>query len=89
MAAQLGVSAGMRWDGTGLATGLNFPDALSGGAMLGKLNSVMLLTRPDLLSGEARTKLSTNRAVIGTLFIFGDTNAVSLDVENAAKAAGL
>jgi putative cell wall-binding protein/chitodextrinase len=86
-AAQLGVNAGMRWDGTGLATGLNFPDALSGGAMLGKLNSVMLLTRPDLLSGEARTKLYNNRAVIDTLFIFGDTNAVSSAVEVAAKAA--
>ena len=87
MIAQLGVDAGMRWDGTGLATGLNFPDALSGGAMLGKLNSVMLLTRPDVLAGEARTKLYNNRAVIDTLFIFGDTNAVSAAVEAAAKSA--
>jgi VCBS repeat-containing protein len=87
MAAQLGVNAGMRWDGTGLATGLNFPDALSGGAMLGKLGSVMLLTRPDTLSGEAYAKLYANRAVIDTLFIFGDTNAVSGAVETAAKKA--
>jgi putative cell wall-binding protein len=87
MAAQLGVNAGMRWDGTGLATGLNFPDALSGGAMLGKFNSVMLLTRPDTLAGEARTKLYNNRAAIDTLFIFGDTNAVSAAVEAAAKTA--
>ena len=87
MAAQLGVDAGMRWDGTGIATGLNFPDALSGGAMLGKLDSVMLLTRPDTLAGEARTKLYNNRSTIDTLFIFGDTNAVSIEVESAATAA--
>jgi hypothetical protein len=77
----------MRWDGTGIATGLNFPDALSGGAMLGKLECVLLLTRPDVLAGEARTKLYTNRNDIDTLFIFGDTNAVSAAVEAAAKAA--
>ena len=87
MAALLGVNAGMRWDGTGIATGLNFPDALSGGAMLGKFNSVMLLTRPDVLAGEARTKLYNNRNTIDTLFIFGDKNAVSLAVEAAAKSA--
>ena len=89
MAAQLGVNAGMRWDGVGLATGVNFPDALSGGAMLGELNSVLLLTRPDVLSGEAKTKLWNNKAAIDTLFIFGDKNAVSAAVETAAKAAAL
>jgi VCBS repeat-containing protein len=87
LVAQLGVDAGMRWDGTGLATGLNFPDALSGGAMLGELRSVMLLTRPDVLSGEAYAKLYANRAVIDTLFIFGDENAVSAAVEKNAKTA--
>jgi putative cell wall-binding protein len=90
MIAQLGVDEGMSWNGVGLATGLNFPDALSGGAMLSEFNSVLLLTRPDFLSGEAATKLSANKDSIDSLFIFGDTNAVSTVTEAAAKkAAGL
>ena len=90
LVAQLGVDAGMKWHNVGLATGLNFPDALSGGAMLGELGSVMLLTRPDVLAGEAKTKLLTNKAEIGLIYIFGDKNAVSVAVETSAKtAAGL
>ncbi|MBN2848788.1 MAG: cell wall-binding repeat-containing protein [Coriobacteriia bacterium] len=87
MVAEHGVGAGMRWNGVGLSTGLNFPDALSGGAMLGRLGSVMLLTRPDALSFEAEAALYGNRAVIETMFIFGGDAAVSDEVEEAARAA--
>ena len=90
LVAQAGVAAGMRWNGVGLAVGTNFPDALAAGPMLATQDSVLLLTRPDILSGEAYTKLSTNATTISSIFIFGDTNAVSAAVETAAKkAAGL
>lgn len=87
LAAQLGVDQGMCWDGLGLATGADFPDALSGGAMLGDNDSVMLLTRPDVLSEEAESKLIANKGSIRVFHIFGGTGAVSASVESAANAA--
>ncbi|MEL7668630.1 MAG: cell wall-binding repeat-containing protein, partial [Actinomycetota bacterium] len=87
LVAQLGVDHGMHWDGVGLATGTSFPDALSGGAMLGHEDSVMLLTRPDILSSEARAKLVANKRSVRALHIFGGMGAVSLSVESAARTA--
>jgi putative cell wall-binding protein len=85
--AEFGVGVGMTWDGVGLSTGLNFPDALAAGPMLATRDSVLLLTRPDVLSGEAKAKLQANAASILSTFIFGDINAVSAAVEQSAKAA--
>lgn len=82
-----GVDEGMHWNGVGLATGENFPDALSGGAMLGRIGSVMLLTLPASLPGDTQAALQTNAGSIDALFIFGGTGAVSTAVELAAKAA--
>jgi putative cell wall-binding protein len=88
--AQTGVDAGMRWDGVGIATGTDFPDALAGGTMLRGLNSVVLLTNSTSLSGEAAAVLSANRSSINRVFIFGGTNAISAGVElGVQSAAGL
>ena len=87
MVADAGVIAGMQWNGVGLATGENFPDALAAGPMLATNKSVLLLTRPTMLPGETQTTLFANRLSIASMFIFGDTNAVSSSVETAAKAA--
>jgi putative cell wall-binding protein len=87
MVAEWGIAHGMQWNGVGLATGENFPDALAAGPMLATNKSVLLLTRPTALPGETYTKLSANKASIASMFIFGDTNAVSATVEAAAKAA--
>jgi glucose/arabinose dehydrogenase/putative cell wall-binding protein len=88
--AQTGVDAGMRWDGAGIATGTDFPDALAGGTMLRGLDSVVLLTDSTTLSGEAAAALSANRSSINRVFIFGGTNAISARVELGVKsAAGL
>lgn len=88
--AQTGVDAGMRWDGVGIATGTDFPDALAGGTMLGGLDSVVLLTDSMTLSGEAAAVLSANRSSINRVFIFGGTNAISAGVELEVQlAAGL
>lgn len=85
--ADAGVATGMRWDGVGIATGANFPDALSGGAMLGAFNTVMLLTPTDTLHDAAKTRLADNAEEIDTVFIIGGTGAVSAGVEAAVKAA--
>ena len=87
MVADAGVLAGMQWNGVGLATGENFPDALAAGPMLATNRSVLLLTRPTALPGETQTKLFARRSSIASMFIFGDINAVSSSVETAAKAA--
>ena len=87
MVAQSGLGVGLQWNGVGLATGENFPDALSAGPMLAAQGSVLLLTRPTALSSEARDRLAVNAASIDSMFISGDTNAVSAAVAAAAAAA--
>ena len=82
MVADLGVTRGMYWDGVGIATGAAFPDALSGGAMLGRMNSVVLLTRPDVLSSSAGTRLTSNADTIGTVHFLGGTAAVTQAVRD-------
>ena len=77
----------MRWNNVGLATGQNFPDALTAGPMLALGGSMLLLTRPTALPAETQAKLAANAAAISQMTIFGDTNAVSAGVEAAAKAA--
>lgn len=85
LVAQVGIDAGMTWDGVGVATGADFPDALSGGAMLGVRNSVLLLSTPGALSPEAEALLAANADAIDTLHIFGGPNAVSPATEDAIR----
>ncbi len=86
--AQAGVDhAGLAWDGTALATGETFPDALAGGAMQGRLGSVVLLTGSDTLHAQAQAKLMTNAAAIDELRFLGGTEALSDDVRTAALQA--
>jgi len=63
----------------GVATGSNFPDALSGGALLSANNGPVLLADPDH-TDAATTYLSGARANLGTCWVFGDTNAVPAPV---------
>jgi hypothetical protein len=87
--ARAGVGAGMSWDGVGIATGADFPDALAGGAMLGARRSVMLLTGPRVLSTETATELAAHRAEIRSVHIFGGTKAVSQAVEDSVRRVPL
>lgn len=87
MVADFGVASGLGWDGVGIATGENFPDALSGGAMLGAFDSVMLLTPTATLDAEAATALTAHAAEIDTVYLIGGTGAVSAAVETAVNAA--
>lgn len=71
---------------TGLATGAAFPDALSGGAALGKVNGVLLLTPRDTLAVPTSDVLTARADVIIYLRTLGGSAAVSLDVQAAAEA---
>ncbi|GHJ46649.1 hypothetical protein Cs7R123_39910 [Catellatospora sp. TT07R-123] len=63
----------------GLATGVNWPDALAGGALLGTLGSPLLLTPGTALQLDqfARAKLSEESASISTVLVFGSAGVVS------------
>ncbi len=80
--ADYGVAHGMHWDGVGIATGLEFPDALSGGAMLGQMDSVLLLTKQPTLVSAARQRLTANKDDIDTVYFIGGTAAVSQSVRD-------
>jgi len=64
-------------DTIGAATGLNFPDALGGGAALGWYGSPLLLTRPALVPEPVSTFLSDHEYEIGRVDVFGGADVVS------------
>ncbi|TML64440.1 MAG: cell wall-binding repeat-containing protein, partial [Actinobacteria bacterium] len=61
----------------GVATGQNFPDALAGGAHIGKKGGPVLLTPSTTLAGPTDAYLRANHAAIDIAFIYGGVNAVS------------
>ena len=71
----------------GLATGTNFPDALSGGAFMAVIGGPMLLTNPTSLNAHAGAFLVENRVTIDAAFIFGGGGAVSYVVDGQVAAA--
>jgi putative cell wall-binding protein/5-hydroxyisourate hydrolase-like protein (transthyretin family) len=86
--ASYGVTeAGHTWDRVGIATGEDYPDALAGGVLQGKVGSVMVLTLPTSLHSATATALETNAGAIDTVTFFGGTGAVSTAVRDAALAA--
>jgi len=87
--AEYGVAEGLDWNGVAVAAGTNFPDALAGGVMQGRFNSVVLLTRSDALPAPVADVLHTHRAEIGFCRVLGGTAAVSeavrLQIHNALQ----
>ena len=75
--ASFGVTdAGLAWNGVGVATGENYPDALAGGVLQGNAGSVMLLTTSASLSSDTAAALTAHKSVIDTVTFFGGTGAV-------------
>jgi len=75
------------WNRVGIATGENFPDALSGGALQGRTGSVMLLTPPHTLHPASASLLRTNALAIDTVVFFGGTGALSQSVRSSALSS--
>ena len=84
--AEAGVDAGMTWDGVAFATGTNFPDALIGGVVQGKANSVLLLTHPTSLNSNVEAKLKAKKDMIGLVRFLGGTGAISDAVKSKIES---
>lgn len=67
----------------GVASGRNFPDALAGGPLLGKVSGVMLLTDPAWLSPETENALFMHIEEIDKIDLLGGPGAVSDDVQSS------
>lgn len=72
----------------GLASGLAFPDALAGGAVLATVPAPVLLTDPAKLSAAPSSYLNSVSNTLTTIAVFGGTAAVSDTVANQAVNAG-
>jgi len=76
--AEAGVARGwLDYDRVGVATGLNFPDALGGGAASGYQGSPILLTAPSSIPEALDDLLGTNRYGIGGIEVYGGEAVVS------------
>ena len=71
-----------------LATGTNYPDALSGGVLAGTADAQwrpLMLTDPTSLSPQVSSYMQANSASLGHVGVLGGTAAVSNTVLNSAK----
>lgn len=66
----------------GIATGVVYADALSGGARVGAMGGVMLLTKPLELPAATATALTDNRPDIDLVEVYGGDAAVSQSVRD-------
>jgi putative cell wall-binding protein len=73
--------------GVGLATGQNFPDALSATANLARFGEPLLLTQRSGLSGPTRTFLENHAGEADLVEVFGGANVVSDAILADALAA--
>ena len=71
----------------GLASGLLFPDAMSGGAVMAHLGGPMLLTWPTTLATTSASTLAAGHAHFGYGVVFGGTGAVSAATGQRALGA--
>jgi|GEM_PF-1521928 len=65
------------WNQIGVATGMNFPDALAGGPGCGVRQGGLLLTQRTLLPDASRNQISGHASTLSRTLIFGGTGAVS------------
>lgn len=77
----------MHWNHVALATGENYPDALSAGAAQGQLNCLMLLTPSDYLDSTTAAGIAAHKIEIGNVVFVGGESAVSANVR--AEVANL
>ncbi len=73
---------GMSWSPLAIATGENYPDALSGGPAQGMKGSVMLLTTRTALHPAAEAAITAHAAQIGQVDWLGSLAAISQTVRD-------
>jgi putative cell wall-binding protein len=86
--ARYGVeSCGQSWDGVALASGADFPDALSGSAMQARSRSVLLLTPAGSLPPGVAARLASEKSGIRYARVLGGVTSVSARVSTALGVA--
>jgi cell wall-associated protease len=86
--AHWGVYAGIAsWDYVGIASGANFPDALSGGVAAGQHGGVLLLTTPTALSPATAIRLTSEANKVSAVAVYGGPVAVNESVRVAIRTA--
>lgn len=81
--AEHAVSFGASCAVVGLASGENFPDALTGGALIGVRRGVLLLS--SYTGFEPSDYLAKNQDKIGRCYVLGGNAALSTSVEKSAQ----
>ena len=71
----------------GISDGLDYPDALAGGAHAAKAGAPLLLTDPSTLPPVVRAELQAKKGTIAAGFVYGGTRAVSDNVLQQVQAA--
>jgi putative cell wall-binding protein len=69
-----------------VATGENFPDALTGGPHAGSKNCPIVMTRKSAIPGSSSTYVSGNAASIGGGFVYGGTAVVTDSIKSAFES---
>ena len=69
----------------GIAYGLNYPDALSGGTHIARVGGPLLLVNTNTLPGSVANYLAANRASIHSGFVYGGPAVVANDVLTAVQ----
>jgi putative cell wall-binding protein len=83
--AEFSVANGMSWSTVAVATGHDYPDALTGAALVGKNMGVLLLA--DSASYPSVAAIRENAGKVSKIYILGGEGAVSTSVESAVRAA--
>lgn len=73
-------------DYVGIATGVNFPDALCGGPICGARRGPLLLVQPTWLPNRAETYISHHSEWMAWIEVFGGSSAVSDGVLGELRA---
>ena len=79
-------AGGLTWATPAVATGTNFPDALSGGVLQGLDGSILLLTNGTTLTPSVGAAITAHKADIREIRYLGSTSAVSTSVRTAIQA---
>ncbi|MCK4777154.1 MAG: cell wall-binding repeat-containing protein, partial [Actinomycetia bacterium] len=86
--ARYAITLGLSWDTMLIATGDNYPDALTGGAFGSRIGAPMLLVNPNNLdsSPEIKNLIVSNKTKADRVIILGETGAVSANVESQLES---
>jgi putative cell wall-binding protein len=86
-ATRMGVSLGH--NNTIIAKGTDFPDALAGGALAGKLGSTLVLANPGAGASNyiLDNYLAPHRQGISSIYVLGDENSIPADLLTLIEAA--